>query len=67
MGDRADDAAAPAAGLGPFLRVGHSMRGKVAVALAAWRPPGLAGVILIALSPPCPEPMTDDDMIADRH
>ncbi len=56
----ADDAAALAADLGPFLLVGHSMGGKVAVALAARRPPGLAGVVLVAPSPPCPEPMTDD-------
>ena len=60
VADYADDAAALAAGLGPFLLVGHSMGGKVAVALAARRPPGLAGVILVAPSPPCPEPMADD-------
>ena len=60
VGDYADDAAALATGLEPFLLVGHSMGGKVAVALAARRPPGLAGVVLVAPSPPCPEPMTDD-------
>lgn len=57
--DYADDAAALAAGLGPFILVGHSMGGKVAAALAGRHPPGLVGLILIAPSPPCPEPMTD--------
>lgn len=55
----ADDAAALAAGLGRFVLVGHSMGGKVATALAARRPPGLVGLVLVAPSPPCPEPMTD--------
>lgn len=56
----ADDAAALAAGLGGrFVLVGHSMGGKVAVALAARRPPGLAGLVLVAPSPPGPEPMSD--------
>jgi len=60
VGNYADDAAALAADLGPFLLLGHSMGGKVAVALAARRPPGLVSVVLVAPSPPCPEPMTDD-------
>ncbi len=40
-----------------YLLVGHSMSGKVAAVLAARRPSGLAGIILIAPSPPGPEPM----------
>ena len=39
--------------------VGHSMGGKVALALAARRPPGLRGLVLVAPSPPGPEPMDD--------
>jgi pimeloyl-ACP methyl ester carboxylesterase len=59
VADYADDAA-------PLLRdgcilVGHSMGGKVAMALAARQPRGLRGLVLVAPSPPGPEPMTDED------
>ncbi len=40
-----------------FVVVGHCLGGKVALALAARRPAGLAGVALLAPSPPTPEPM----------
>ena len=40
-----------------FVVVGHSMGGKVALALAAKQPTGLVGVALLAPSPPSPEPM----------
>ena len=40
-----------------FIVVGHSMGGKVALALAAKQPAGLVGVALLAPSPPSPEPM----------
>ncbi len=40
-----------------FVLAGHSMGGKVALALAASAPPGLAAVALLAPSPPTPEPM----------
>ena len=58
VADYADDAA-------PLLRdgsilVGHSMGGKIAMALAARRPPGLRGLVLVAPSPPGPEPMGDE-------
>ncbi|MGI4951835.1 MAG: alpha/beta fold hydrolase [Janthinobacterium lividum] len=58
VADYADDAM-------PLLRdgcilVGHSMGGKVALTVAARRPPGLRGLVLVAPSPPGPEPMTDD-------
>ena len=43
--------------LGRFIVVGHSMGGKVALALAARQPAGMAGLALLAPSPPTPEPM----------
>ncbi|WP_170170245.1 alpha/beta fold hydrolase [Hymenobacter perfusus] len=44
-----------------YVLVGHSMGGKIALALAARQPTGLAGVALLSPSPPTPEPMTDED------
>ncbi|WP_433680302.1 alpha/beta fold hydrolase [Nocardia sp. CA-119907] len=40
--------------LGPFVIVGHSMGGKVGQLVAARRPAGLAGLILVAPAPPEP-------------
>ncbi|WP_326689117.1 alpha/beta hydrolase [Streptomyces sp. NBC_01795] len=40
--------------LGPFVLVGHSMGGKVSQLVAARRPAGLAGVMLVAPAPPQP-------------
>lgn len=58
IADYADDVAAlPPA---DFVLVGHSMGGKIAMALAARRPAGLCGLVLVAPSPPGPEPMDDD-------
>lgn len=45
--------------LGAFALVGHSMGGKVAFALAARKPKGLQSLILLAPSPPSPEPMAE--------
>ena len=45
----------------PFVFVGHSMGGKIAVAIAARAPHNLRGCVLIAPSPPSPEPMSDED------
>lgn len=42
-----------------FALVGHSMGGKIALALAAENPPGLQSLILLAPSPPTPEPMDE--------
>ncbi|MBA3659529.1 MAG: alpha/beta hydrolase, partial [Gemmatimonadales bacterium] len=57
--DYADDVAALVERfeLTRFHLVGHSMGGKVALAFAARRPPGLEGVVLLAPSPPTPEPI----------
>lgn len=52
------------AGGEPWIAVGHSMGGKIALAAATRRPLGLVGLILIASSPPTPEPMTDSDRAA---
>jgi pimeloyl-ACP methyl ester carboxylesterase len=41
--------------------VGHSMGGKIALAVAARAPPGLRGLILLAPSPPTPEPIPAAD------
>ena len=49
----------PAAKKRRFVLVGHSMGGKVAMLVASRKPEGLAGLVLLAPSPPTPEPMTD--------
>ncbi|MBY8887075.1 alpha/beta hydrolase [Streptomyces sp. PTM05] len=52
----ADDLAAVVTALGTrrYVLVGHSMGGKVAQLLAARRPSGLAGLVLVAPAPPEP-------------
>jgi pimeloyl-ACP methyl ester carboxylesterase len=57
---------------GRWLLVGHSMGGKIA-SVAASRALagehglfGLSGVVLLAASPPTPEPMSDDDRAEKR-
>ncbi|WP_106475669.1 alpha/beta fold hydrolase [Phytohalomonas tamaricis] len=42
------------------ILVGHSMTGKVALALAARRPEYLKGIILVAPSPATPQPMKEE-------
>lgn len=44
-----------------FVLVGHSMSGKVALALASRQPDKLQSLILISPSPPLPEPISDED------
>ena len=44
-----------------WVLVGHSMGGKTALALAARQPEGLRGLILIAPSPPTPQPMSNEE------
>lgn len=55
------DAVAALAGDAPFVAVGHSMGGKIVLALAARRPAAMTGLILLAASPPTPEPMSNAD------
>ena len=43
-----------------YILVGHSMGGKVAQALAARRPTGLAGVVLVAPAPATPVGSTEE-------
>ena len=47
--------------LDSYVLVGHSMGGKLALACAAANPLGLAGLILVAPSPPSPEPMDEGE------
>lgn len=67
LADWVDEAASFAASLGRFVLVGHSMGGKVATLLAARRPAGLEQLVLVAPSPPGPEPIRDRaKMLATR-
>ena len=50
-----------AAGEGPYRLAGHSMGGKVVLLLAARHPDLVAELLLVAPSPPSPEPMSDED------
>ena len=43
----------------PWVLVGHSMGGKIALEIASRQPEQLRGCVLIAPSPPTPEPMTE--------
>lgn len=49
------------ADLDSYIVVGHSMGGKLAMACALARPPGLKGLVLVAPSPPSPEPMDESE------
>ena len=66
LADVALERVAAAADGGPFVLVGHSLGGKVAgrvmARLLAGTEPvfGLAGAVLLAPSPPSPEPMPDE-------
>lgn len=50
-----------------YILVGHSMGGKVAQLLASRRPAGLAGVVLVAPSPPSPTVLPDERRAAMSH
>ena len=47
-----------------FTLIGHSMSGKMALALAARHPAGLRRLLLLSPSPPTGEPMSDADRAA---
>jgi uncharacterized protein (TIGR02246 family) len=66
IADLADDAAEviEALNLKRYVLVGHSMGGKVAQLLASRRPQGLAGVVLVAPSPPSPMALADEQRAA---
>ncbi|WAP57380.1 alpha/beta fold hydrolase [Streptomyces sp. S465] len=46
---------------GPFVLVGHSMGGKASQLVAARRPAGLAGLVLVAPAPPQPPAMVTEE------
>ena len=47
-----------------FTLIGHSMGGKIALALAARQPAGLRRLVLLSPSPPAGEPMTEPNRAA---
>ena len=47
-----------------FTLIGHSMSGKMALALAARQPAGLRRLVLLSPSPPAGEPMSEKDRAA---
>ena len=49
---------------GPFHLLGHSMGGKIALGAASLGLDGLESVILLAPSPPSPEPMSEENRAA---
>jgi pimeloyl-ACP methyl ester carboxylesterase len=50
-----------------YVLVGHSMGGKVAQLLAARKPAGLLGVVLVAPAPPAPIGVTEQLLAAVSH
>lgn len=71
VADYADDAAdlIRVLALENYTLVGHSMGGKIALAVAAKNPVGLNSLILLAPSPPSPEPMkeTEREKLLNSH
>jgi pimeloyl-ACP methyl ester carboxylesterase len=63
VSDAADDLSAliTSLRLEHYALVGHSMGGKIALEMAARGPRGLQSLILLAPSPPTPEPMQDEE------
>lgn len=54
-------AAVGLAGDAPFVLIGHSMGGKLAMAIAMRRPRGLRALVLLSPSPPDVEPISPED------
>jgi len=63
MSEMADDVAELIRSLNVerFHLIGHSMGGKIALTFAARQPTGLLSLVLLAPSPPTPEPMDDSE------
>jgi len=63
VSDYADDVIALVCLLGieRYVLVGHSLGGKIALLVAARAAPGLASLVLLAPSPPTPEPMMETE------
>jgi pimeloyl-ACP methyl ester carboxylesterase len=63
IADLAADAQAviDALALDRYVLIGHSMGGKVAQLIASRRPRGLAGLVLVAPSPPTPTLLSDEE------
>jgi pimeloyl-ACP methyl ester carboxylesterase len=61
LADAAEDVLALVSALrvDSYVLIGHSMGGKIACAIAATQPSGLKALVLVAPSPPTPEPMDD--------
>lgn len=62
VNDYADDVAdlIRALAIENYILIGHSMGGKIALAFAARNPSGLQSLILLAPSPPSPEPIKEE-------
>lgn len=59
-----------ALGLQQYMLVGHSMGGKIAMAIAAQWPAGLTHLVLLAPPPPTPEPIQPADraqLLTSQH
>ncbi len=63
LSDYADDISTLIAGLDikSCALIGHSMGGKIALAIAARRPANLHSLVLLAPSPPTPEPIPEEE------
>ncbi len=63
LSDHADDVVflIEALGLERYVLVGHSMGAKIALLVASRRPTGLQSIVLVAPSPPTPEPIEEDE------